>query len=636
MQNSIQKSNIPLKANKLTKLKADEGFAAIVSVISVIALGLIFSSGFLFVTVQNTAALKDQLNSAQSYYASEAGIEDAIYRVKNGKNIGAQTVLAVGSAAATTTISSVGQTKTILAEGGLTGTIRRVQTTLALDATQSDFRYGVQIGAGGLEMKQNSVINGSVYSDGNITCASSCSGTKILGDAWVAGGAAAGADQQSTATTSDFIVGKTVGGNDQWDGAQSFIPSINSPITKASLYLKKVGNPPDATIRIIEDKSGKPGGSSDEVTSGTLNASSVTANYGWIDIGFSSNPTIVTTKTYWIVLDASNDASNYWTWGYSTANPYASGQGKYSRDWSVGNPTWTNVNASANSDLAFKVFLGGVATKIDGLLVTGDAHANTILNAQVCGNAYYTTIDSSSLTFLNSPGSPCTMPYTPGTGTIDVDPPVIPMSITQSNIDLWKASAEAGGTTPGPYSPPNGTIIGPQKIDGDLNFTTNGNTYYINGPVWVAGNVTISNNVKVILSASYGPLSTTVVADSPGSQTTSGKIVVDNGVNICGSSGYNSGTDLCNASNGSYIMFLSTYSGTDKAITLKNNSEGAIFYASAGSLEVEQTASAKQITGYKVELENNATITYESGLQSVSFSSGPSAGWTISGWKEVQ
>ena len=83
-------------------------------------------------------------------------------------------------------------------------------------------------------------------------------------------------------------------------------------------------------------------------------------------------------------------------------------------------------------------------------------------------------------------------------------------------------------------------------------------------------------------------------------------------------------------------MFLSTYNATNNAISLKNNSDGAIFYASAGTLDVEQTASAKQITGYKVELENNAAITYESGLQSVNFSSGPSAGWKISSWKEVQ
>ena len=83
-------------------------------------------------------------------------------------------------------------------------------------------------------------------------------------------------------------------------------------------------------------------------------------------------------------------------------------------------------------------------------------------------------------------------------------------------------------------------------------------------------------------------------------------------------------------------MFLSTYNGSDTAISLHNNSDGAIFYASDGTIKVSQTASAKQLTGYAIELENNATITYESGLQMVNFSSGPSAGWIIQNWKEVQ
>ena len=70
------------------KLKAERGFAAIISILAVMALGLIFSSGFLFVTLRNSEALKNEINSAQSYYAAEAGIEDAIYRVRYNLNTG--------------------------------------------------------------------------------------------------------------------------------------------------------------------------------------------------------------------------------------------------------------------------------------------------------------------------------------------------------------------------------------------------------------------------------------------------------------------------------------------------------------------------------------------------------------------
>ena len=55
----------------------------------------------------------------------------------------------------------------------------------------------------------------------------------------------------------------------QNDAAQSFQPSIDSPIMKVSMYLKKVGTPSDATIRIINDVSSAPGGAGDVVTTGT-------------------------------------------------------------------------------------------------------------------------------------------------------------------------------------------------------------------------------------------------------------------------------------------------------------------------------------------------------------------------------
>ena len=84
----------------------EKGFATIVGVMAVLALSLIFSGGFLYTTISSTRSLTNDINSEQGYYASEAGIEDAIYRIKNGKSIGAQTVLTVGSAVATTNIAN--------------------------------------------------------------------------------------------------------------------------------------------------------------------------------------------------------------------------------------------------------------------------------------------------------------------------------------------------------------------------------------------------------------------------------------------------------------------------------------------------------------------------------------------------
>ena len=82
---------------------------------------------------------------------------------------------------------------------------------------------------------------------------------------------------------------------------------------------------------------------------------------------------------------------------------------------------------------------------------------------------------------------------------------------------------------------------------------------------------------------------------------------------------------------------LSTHSGTaTNAIEVSNNADGAIFYAHNGTAHIKNNANLKEVTAYKLSLENNATVTYESGLASTSFSSGPGGGYEIENWNEIQ
>ena len=66
--------------------------------------------------------------------------------------------------------------------------------------------------------------------------------TRITGDAYVAGGTTVGTDQESDCSglnCTDFIFGKSVGGNNQLDPAQSFIAGSSNYLNKVSLKLKK-------------------------------------------------------------------------------------------------------------------------------------------------------------------------------------------------------------------------------------------------------------------------------------------------------------------------------------------------------------------------------------------------------------
>ncbi len=65
-----------------------------------------------------------------------------------------------------------------------------------------------------------------------------------------------------------------------------------------------------------------------------------------------------------------------------------------------------------------------------------------------------------------------------------------------------------------------------------------------------------------------------------------------------------------------------------------NYASGSFFYSSAGGIVLSNNISAVEITGYKVKLDNNALVQYESGLANLFFSSGPSGGWKVVSWEE--
>lgn len=619
------------------------------SVIFIIAFSLGLAVTHSGSTIKKTNYEKKSTNVA------DAGIQKAITSLNSGSSYNGETNTAFGDGQFTTSVTSINSTtKQIDAIAYIPNAAnpiitKHLRTNATIDATTISFTYGVQIGEGGITMGNNSSITGSVYSNGNITGGTN---TPISGDAYVAAGVDSSPDQSHEVcagstppgTCLNYDIGYQVGSEKRYDIAQKFKPASNKKLVKISLYIKKssASTPSDATIKIVEDNAEAPTGT--VVATGTLSGSSTGTTYAWIDVGFAANPSIQDSKYYWILFDSSGGytSGNHFIWSYdnNSGGIYAQGKGIYSENYST--KPINNINGNASGDLAFKIWTGSGSTKIDSVEVGGHAHANTISNSKVCGDAYYATIDASSLNFLNAPTSPtCTAPLTNGTahpGSADPAPQAMPISI--ANITDWENDALTGGTvtcSSGIYTPANGVPLGPKKIPCDF-VITGGNTLTITGPLWVAGNITIGNNAAIVLSPGFGGLSTTVIADDPANITTKGIITVNQGVHICGSAGYNSGTNQCNASNSSYTMFLSTHDNTaTDGIILENNSDGAIYYTSQSKIEIKNNAKAKQITGWGVELDNNANVAYEIGLSTAAFSAGPGASWAVApgSWSEI-
>lgn len=592
---------------------------------SIFPLALIVLTSLLVITlvlVSNSFTLSQSsrysLDSLEAANLADAGIDKAVAALnKSGGtyNGEAETILGPGSYSVTVT-SKDASTNIVTATGYIPSkTNPKSKKTVQIQISKGigvSFIYGMQVGEGGINMGNGAKIIGSVYSNGNINTGNSAT---ITGDVYVAGGVQPDADQESDCippNCADFIFGKNDSGNLQLDISQSFKPGSSLPsyvLNKVALKLKKFGSPPNLTVRILGDNNGKP--NKTEIAHGTLYANLVTSTYGFIEVAFSNPPTLNSNNNYWIMLDTCggnpptdcSGGTNYWAWSGDLLQSYTGGASKWSPNWNATNPVWNNP--SPQQDLAFKTFMGGVATHLsfaNGAKVTGNVHANTISGGNggtITGSAYYQFLDPS-----------VTVNGTIYPGSSDPGPTVFPVS--DANIADWKAQAETGTH----YSSQSGgnsctLALGPGKVTGNINLG-NGCTVTVKTPLWVTGNINAGNSTKFIMDSSLGSTSGMILVD--------GKVGLANGCDIQGS-----GTA------GSYLMLLSTYDSRangEEAIDSGNSSISGILYAPNGIINLANGASFKEINAWKINMGNSAQLNYEEGLASLLFSSGPTGSFS--------
>lgn len=581
------------------------GAALTIAVLFFIIISLAIVLGSVNPVVRDFRTGNELITSKLSYATAEAGDEDAIYRIKKGKQISNPEVTALngGSVSVSVTDTGTGE-KQITASGNISNYDRNVQTIIDT-GVGVDFAYGAQVGEGGLVMGNNSEITGTgmvagnVYSNGPI---SGSNGATITGVATVA--TSVTQDANWSVCNQDQIVGQS---NPQIDFAEQFQAGATKPLYKVSLYLKKVGNPANPTIRIVADSAGTPG--STALSSSGLSSSLVTGSYGWVDVTFSTPANLTSGQNYWIIFDTGQNSSNYYVWCKDSNNGYGNGIAKYRQNWNSG----SGWSSAITGDLNFITYVGGGPGTINGVSISQDAHANTITNATIGGVAYCQT-GSGNNKMCN---------------TSQPDPSPLPMPISQGNIAQWESDATAGGVISGNCPGASGcsTTMGPKKIVGNL--TVNSTTFTMTGVLYVTGNVSVTNNGTIKCDVSFGANSCVLVAD--------GWIDVSNNGTFAGS-----------GQPGSYLLAVSTIQGcnggsqtsscasNNSGINIGNNVSGGIFYAEYSMINMSNNAEVKEITGYKLNLANNAQIEYEQGVANANFSSGPSGGWNVKAWNEVQ
>ena len=275
-----------------------------------------------------------------------------------------------------------------------------------------------------------------------------------------------------------------------------------------------------------------------------------------------------------------------------------------------------NVIASAGKGyIDNNVIVAKNGNKIRGLEVGQEALVHTCEESVIGGDLTY--VSGGSVVNCPAGGLVKSRPN-------EIDP--MPFPVSQQQIQLWKEDAGNGGILN--YDvlfDGSSADFGPVQVGTETdpkNLTIDNNSHlYVSGTIYVTGNIIFNNNSIIELDQDcYGSLGGVIIAD--------GNIVLSNGAIIKGS-----------GQPGSYILVLSTSSSLDSgnpAILVSNNSQGAIFYAGQGLIYLNNNMEAREITAYKVQINNNAEIEYESGLESALFTSGSGGSWKVDNWKEIE
>ncbi len=571
-----------------------------VLLLSIIVVGLVLINTLVIITgsMLYSSNASHSVDALQALNLAEAGADKALAslnKLSGGYNGEPETLLGNGSYSVT--VTTTGNIKIIQATGYVPSKKSpRAKRTIQISASKGNgvsFHYGVQVGEGGLQLGNNNVVTGSVYSNGNITAGNN---NIVTGDLIVAGGTQPTANQQVDCVNpscADFSFGKIIAGQNILDVAQGFSLTTTQVVNRVSLKVKKTGSLADATVRIVGDNAGRP--NKDAVlATGYLYSVSVASTYGFVDVGFDVSPLLTANTPYWIVVDTSTNAGN-WSWQQDTAQTYTRGAAFWSTDWQTRTPIWNTISG----DLSFQLYIGGTITYLDGgssFQARSTVRANTIKNSTITGAAYYQTL-------INSTAGQ----YYPN--SVDQPPQAFPIS--EGVINEWKNQAATALTTVGDVSGCPSSL-GPQKIVGSINFGNNCRVT-ITSPIWVTGNLNFGNTNTLTLASFFGSSSGMIIVD--------GQIIFGNG-NVVQGSGASS----------SILMLLSQYDSRTNglpAIDFQNGANSTFVYASKGIVQPGNSNNFKELTAWQIRLANNAQISYESGLVNAFFTAGPSGTFSI-------
>ncbi len=243
--------------------------------------------------------------------------------------------------------------------------------------------------------------------------------------------------------------------------------------------------------------------------------------------------------------------------------------------------------------------IGGLSSPDSGgVYIQKNAWANTMTACLIDGN-------------VRASAPPTNCPYS---GSFAFSSPPAKANLASVDATYWKNKALEGGVWNGDCNIgeadgtdcANGTFtIGSKEIIGDLNVPS-GVNLTVTGPLWVKGDINISQNNILFTSEETGKNSIMVVASDPDNPVVKGRVVTSSNV------------EFRRNSQGSGIIFISENKGDDcatlPAIDMTSNTATVVFVAIDGCINVGSNSNINGILGKKIHIKNNSTISYDPSL----------------------
>ncbi|PLX27716.1 hypothetical protein C0583_00550 [Candidatus Parcubacteria bacterium] len=165
----------------------EKGSVSIIMILLIMGAMISASFGIHALVIYELKVKYANKQSIQAYYIAESGIEDAVYRLVNEKNLPDKVSLVTDLASTTVSIIEVStSTKSISAVGFSNDRYRNLSINVYNDSTTTEdvlVESGMASGIGGIILENSCVITGNVTANGNVFMENTSS---IVGDLYVA------------------------------------------------------------------------------------------------------------------------------------------------------------------------------------------------------------------------------------------------------------------------------------------------------------------------------------------------------------------------------------------------------------------------------------------------------------------